>query len=113
MAISVASCIISIRAPREGSDGSLSGHVRAIRRISIRAPREGSDRIAPIAHPRPNIFLSALPARGATIQHRAKPCIARFLSALPARGATRIGVLPPHLLHISIRAPREGSDLGE
>ena len=36
---------------------------------------------------------------------------AGFLSTLPARGATRVLSVPLDLLHISIHAPREGSDL--
>ena len=43
MAISVASCIISIHAPREGSDGRLSSTTGGKDGISIHAPREGSD----------------------------------------------------------------------
>ncbi len=78
---------ISIHAPREGSDGHRPGR-RRLRQISIHAPREGSDiRLArgkldsPHFYPRSprgerpticfdllssNLFLSTLPARGAT-----------------------------------------------
>ena len=60
------------------------------------------------------IFLSTLPARGATIQYlQALFEPAEFLSTLPARGATgaarRWG---DGSGQISIHAPREGSDDG-
>ena len=56
---------ISIHAPREGSDPSTL-LISAPVTISIHAPREGSDRRAlPIALPW-LLFLSTLPARGAT-----------------------------------------------
>ena len=58
----------------------------------------------------PPLFLSTLPARGATqfwpsLYHR---CL--FLSTLPARGATSYSVNGPTSGQISIHAPREGSD---
>ena len=79
------------------------------------------------------LFLSTLPARGATCLPRLSQLTARFLSTLPARGATRsrrtragrhfpfLSTLPArgatmHLSKrangkkISIHAPREGSD---
>ena len=79
--------IISIHAPREGSDRR--GQRRGPKlQISIHAPREGSDSLCKPGHTRPALFLSTLPVRGATVS--------------------------PHLrrpLHdISIHAPREGSD---
>ena len=57
------------------------------------------------------LFLSTLPARGATVFQRG--CInvkCQFLSTLTARGATdgRTGAVV--VLAISIHAPREGSD---
>ena len=56
-------------------------------------------------------FLSTLPARGATGTGRAACArCRRFLSTLPARGATRRGRDLRHHGHISIHAPREGSD---
>ena len=58
--------IISIHAPREGSDRCTICTPLPSRVISIHAPREGSDaRISPFIH-RPFGFLSTLPARGAT-----------------------------------------------
>ena len=148
--------IISIHAPREGSDGGAAGRDKKGRLISIHAPREGSDLDAEetiIAH---QVFLSTLPARGATVHfcdiikasrisihapregsdlgsQLAVSIRWKFLSTLPARGATltRLGRastkpyfyprsprgerqgLPGVVVghgHISIHAPREGSD---
>ena len=145
---------ISIHAPREGSDNRscqasfpqgyfyprsprgerprtvMTGAMT--KTISIHAPREGSDSPFMYGLVDSSIFLSTLPARGATRQRcqcaeadkflstlpargatwkKQKLCrTSRFLSTLPARGATR-GLLPqPPRLQISIHAPREGSD---
>ena len=57
-----------------------------------------------------DLFLSTLPARGATewaLDHWDDYV---FLSTLPARGATWRGALAPAVAGISIHAPREGSD---
>ena len=79
--------------------------------ISIHAPRAGSDAIAPIsAQVRPK-FQSTLPVRGAT-----RVCIAAhsdkaFQSTLPVRGATFRAEYPlMRCVVISIHAPRAGSD---
>ena len=78
---------ISIHAPREGSDAGQGLGVVGVA-ISIHAPREGSDMAA---------FADAI--RGGV-----------FLSTLPARGATRPERQADALRRISIHAPREGSD---
>ena len=56
-------------------------------------------------------FLSTLPARGATASASIVTSASSFLSTLPARGATTMprpaGTITAH---ISIHAPREGSD---
>ena len=80
--------------------------------ISIHAPREGSDPHDEgfcNFHPK---FLSTLPARGATCTPpRTQKDPAAFLSTLPARGATyRRRRERPAGGRISIHAPREGSD---
>ena len=103
--------VISIHAPREGSDAKLSGtgssltgdfYPRSPRGerlanidlygiygdISIHAPREGSDSAKRRAIDPKTGFLSTLPARGATLRR--------------GTGEGRPG--------ISIHAPREGSD---
>ena len=56
--------------------------------ISIHAPREGSDGIQYILHLDLARFLSTLPARGATFDIFANAGNIEFLSTLPARGAT-------------------------
>ena len=101
---------ISIHAPREGSDvfSAVVSHDNA---ISIHAPREGSDMSRPHSFAVLRIFLSTLPARGATAFSRPLRSVRKeFLSTLPARGATQAlrFCLAAHL--ISIHAPREGSD---
>ena len=126
---------ISIHAPREGSDAevrhfpasSLNFYPRSPRgerqagtkkepknpTISIPAPREGSDWTSACRSPLSGLFLSTLPARGATYIRKAvilavrnfyprsprgerrttilamRTFFASFLSTLPARGATR------------------------
>ena len=124
---------ISIHAPREGSDlGRVSSALRRI--ISIHAPREGSDALATDTALMAPVFLSTLPARGATIWSSGYVYSQNsFLSTLPARGATSrlVSAVPPKANFyprsprgerrpcglqngrggmISIHAPREGSD---
>ena len=82
------SAVISIHAPREGSDRIEPDVYRRVGLISIHAPREGSD-----ASPPPLGILTA-----------------SFLSTLPARGATFRCARSTALEMISIHAPREGSD---
>ena len=58
--------------------------------ISIHAPREGSDLTAGVCDGGQVPFLSTLPARGATdVGHRLTAHDTLFLSTLPARGATQ------------------------
>ena len=79
--------MISIHAPREGSDIRLTIW-QAVGQISIHAPREGSDVGVPIV-----VIV-----------------VVRFQSTLPVRGATSLGIFFPKQRFISIHAPREGSD---
>ena len=66
-----------------------------------------SHSFTPLAHP---LFLSTLPARGATGGSAQEQRETIFLSTLPARGATSdAGTFRPRQ-RISIHAPREGSD---
>ena len=58
--------IISIHAPREGSDIDLGQGLHLVGTISIHAPREGSDRTGEVLTALVSPFLSTLPARGAT-----------------------------------------------
>ena len=80
-------CVISIHAPREGSDPVAHG-LHGCPRISIHAPREGSD---------DNLAFHNIMA-------------IKFQSTLPARGATLGLSLWQKEEKISIHAPREGSD---
>ena len=79
---------ISIHAPREGSDRYFFVVVCQCN-ISIHAPREGSDYWLSSDVPTSRLFLSTLPARGATKLPDLKFHYMKFLSTLPARGATR------------------------
>ena len=102
--------IISIHAPRTGSDITLL-QMAIMYWISIHAPRTGSDAIEAADDLVEWAFQSTLPARGATGQPRRKEGTTIFQSTLPARGATQAGHTPGtggH--HISIHAPRTGSD---
>ena len=59
---------ISIHAPRTGSDPSPSGRLSRRMSISIHAPRTGSDLVACYTDIERELFQSTLPARGATYQ---------------------------------------------
>ena len=81
--------MISIHAPRAGSDAHKRHRNRGRRAISIHAPRAGSDHnLSPM-----QIFY------------------ALFQSTPPVRGATPCYCLPALLAGISIHAPRAGGDL--
>src|SRR5699024_3892282 len=72
---------------REGSDkGRQGGRLKGM--ISIHAPREGSDLQGEIDETTAALFLSTLPARGATSTSKNLCFSLLFLSTLPARGAT-------------------------
>ena len=81
-------CLISIHAPREGSDAMSTYTFNVTNDISIHAPREGSDADGSMYYGEWIIFLSTLPARGATHRAMYSSTLSRFLSTLPARGAT-------------------------
>ena len=76
--------------------------------ISIHAPREGSDSAYSITVSALSLFLSTLPARGATLTClRKSPLIPAFLSTLPARGATSADLLQKGFLeNFYPRSPR-------
>ena len=78
---------ISIHAPRGGSDHEVNTHCPSIPDFNPRSPW------------------------GERLQDTTRDIIdAIFQSTLPVGGATLLRVFPPHLLHISIHAPRGGSD---
>ena len=87
------------------------GGLRADRtRISIHAPREGGD-LSISACPAVQIeFQSTPPARGATESASTFESGAIFQSTPPARGATLHNTQEAELVLISIHAPREGGD---
>ena len=124
---------ISIHAPREGSDSARASSVhlythfyprspRGERQgprgpsighssISIHAPREGSDCMTTATIRRSSYFYPRSP-RGERRDNKLFLLIKDriFLSTLPARGATLVRQDEVGPGHISIHAPREGSD---
>ena len=125
--------LISIHAPRTGSDVRLVGVHRQPEAISIHAPRTGSDETllgvksekgdfnprSPHGERQQGfkfrgiddvIFQSTLPARGATGTTSTKHTARIFQSTLPARGATEAQRPCCARADISIHAPRTGSD---
>ena len=101
--------VISIHAPRMGSDRITISFV-LLRKISIHAPRMGSDLANRQQSKQFKIFQSTLPAWGATTDEERFDIIRLFQSTLPAWGATGIVNRPVDDSHISIHAPRMGSD---
>ena len=87
---------------------------RALRRahivISIHAPRTGSDRKPPAAHQPPEISIHAPRTGSDPEKHQRRTSRRRFQSTLPARGATRKPPAAHQPPEISIHAPRTGSD---
>ena len=126
--------LISIHAPREGSDGKSSvkrtahsyfyprsprgerqkpkGAIQTMKQFLSTLPARGATQRLPRGGGLCK-FLSTLPARGATTATGGLECTSRFLSTLPARGATAKVVLPEPGIPISIHAPREGSDIAK
>ena len=79
---------ISIHAPREGSDDRLRRQSRNVCDFNPRSPR-GERLPAPVCFPHFPRFQSTLPARGATRDRQdVGSGKKRFQSTLPARGAT-------------------------
>ena len=78
--------------------------------ISIHAPRAGSDINPDGIHIYNVRFQSTLPVRGATRHQFIMVCIALFQSTLPVRGATSTDDPDVRSHCISIHAPRAGSD---
>jgi len=125
---------VSIHAPREGSDTPGAGKVvaqvgfqstlpargataaaarprHACSLVSIHAPREGSDLFFRALQGQAQRFQSTLPARGATsVPVFTMLPLGLFQSTLPARGATDPPAQQKRPCHVSIHAPREGSD---
>ena len=102
--------IISIHAPRTGSDDSLADSSLQVA-ISIHAPRTGSDRTQGTTPCRTSSFQSTLPARGATASCSAESCLPRYFNPRSPHGE-RLSVTSTNFTVscISIHAPRTGSD---
>ena len=101
---------ISIHAPRTGSDAdNLPGLQRGD--ISIHAPRTGSDPPRCCACWACRHFNPRSPHGERQALQPGKCSPAGFQSTLPARGATRRKTPDKNPLHISIHAPRTGSDV--
>ena len=103
--------MISIHAPRTGSDGLRASSSAGSRDFNPRSPH--GERPFKRLKVRPlDLFQSTLPARGAT--GRLNPLIedgGKFQSTLPARGATKQVKSEANTMIISIHAPRTGSDI--
>ena len=103
--------IISIHAPREGSDSTALSRAWMKSDFNPRSPR-GERRCAWMGWLCFTLFQSTLPARGATAPDADGDPFFLFQSTLPARGATHAPARAlDGLLDISIHAPREGSDV--
>ena len=126
--------MISIHAPREGSDPDFPASAHAEQQISIHAPREGSDltsrtMLLTLRHFYPRSprgerleFGEMYRVEGKDFYPRSprgeRPPVpvstssaSTFLSTLPARGATHVLFTGQMRTSISIHAPREGSDM--
>ena len=103
---------ISIHAPREGSDGTIRSRCAHTPYFYPRSPR-GERRFHRGIKRLVILFLSTLPARGATRSAGRPVLCCQFLSTLPARGATLRSSGSPQAFYISIHAPREGSDCAD
>ena len=125
--------LISIHAPRTGSDPAITMRTfrvcyfnprsphgerpedapkEAVTTISIHAPRTGSDARYPSAQRKSTRFQSTLPARGATgLPGVYPPGMTHFNPRSPhgERRPSRLARLPS--VKISIHAPRTGSDV--
>ena len=101
---------ISIHAPREGSDSATASHWAPMSHISIHAPREGSDKLGGVLGQVVDVFLSTLPARGATHHRQRDPPGPDISIHAPREGSDGKQVLGFRYQSISIHAPREGSD---
>ena len=97
---------ISIHAPRVGSDRCKQAEIHKTT-ISIHAPRVGSDHSFADSAMRHFVFLSTLPAWGATGKLAANSIRLLFLSTLPAWGATTMqcGIRSSHF-YFYPRSPR-------
>ena len=100
---------ISIHAPRGGSD--VDSNLRSIDRIiSIHAPRGGSDQLSSSNWPRTTYFNPRSPWGERPLTSKVRSSALAFQSTLPVGGATSYHHQTGREQHISIHAPRGGSD---
>ena len=102
--------LISIHAPRVGSDAVGKQRLRLDRNFNPRSPC--GERLPPLCGPTLiSIFQSTLPVWGATTRQRTCRLLREFQSTLPVWGATSLAAdTIPAIAVISIHAPRVGSD---
>ena len=106
------SLVISIHAPREGSDQQPRSVALRPWYFYPRSPRGERPGFLTGSFTFLQIFLSTLPARGATYKGSEAYRKAVISIHAPREGSDPIGHLPnKSLMVISIHAPREGSDL--
>ena len=101
--------MISIHAPRAGSDPDRPAQQHQDADFNPRSPC-GERHAQFLKCLRNNLFQSTLPVRGATKKIIADYLETEFQSTLPVRGATWIWAVQVPGIHISIHAPRAGSD---
>ena len=102
--------MISIHAPRVGSDSANSQGSRQPWNFNPRSPCGERRKILETIKDG-KIFQSTLPVWGATIVGATTAKQETFQSTLPVWGATRNFVCNDHIRGISIHAPRVGSDM--
>ena len=101
--------IISIHAPRGGSDGLAVAYSREAINFNPRSPW-GERPYDLLSSRRCTIFQSTLPVGGATIREVTNTAQSEFQSTLPVGGATDSNSDFTKSFTISIHAPRVGSD---
>ena len=103
--------VISIHAPRTGSDGDRGGRRPRGVGISIHAPRTGSDERPKTATKKEEKFQSTLPARGATPFRQRRTATRGISIHAPRTGSDNNFTSSRSIsIRISIHAPRTGSD---
>ena len=78
--------------------------------ISIHAPREGSDQKIQNIRKKCLVFQSTLPVRGATKPYYSMDCTIVISIHAPREGSDMVHGILEGFKKISIHAPREGSD---
>ena len=95
--------------PGRGATGSLALY-SSLGQVSIHAPREGCDFSLSLCTTKVEQFQFTHPGRGATKKILKRSKTKTFQFTHPGRGATGTGDAPQLPLSVSIHAPREGCD---